>query len=79
MDPDNSKCLEFKKKIGKFENLKEQANTAFKDKKYDEAISLYSDCLALDPTYKSYNAIIYSNRATGTSFIHSTGFLPPLS
>lgn len=65
MDPDNAKCMQFKKKINKFDDFKEKANEAFKQGNYDEAIKFYTDCLELDPDHKSYNSVILTNRATG--------------
>ena len=45
------------------EQLKAQANKAFSAKDYPEAIKLYSDAIALDPT----NNVLYSNRSAAKS------------
>lgn len=53
--------------MNKFDELKEKANDAFKRGDQAEAVKYYSECLELDPDYKSYNSIIYANRAAGNS------------
>jgi DnaJ family protein C protein 7 len=63
LDPDSSKCMQLKKKLNKFDDIKEKANEAFKKGDNEEAIKYYSECLELDPSYKSYNSIIFANRA----------------
>eukprot|EP00331_Platyophrya_macrostoma_P002565 CAMPEP_0176419818 /NCGR_PEP_ID=MMETSP0127-20121128/8265_1 /TAXON_ID=938130 /ORGANISM="Platyophrya macrostoma, Strain WH" /LENGTH=509 /DNA_ID=CAMNT_0017800351 /DNA_START=58 /DNA_END=1587 /DNA_ORIENTATION=- len=63
LDPDSSKCMQLKKKLNKFDDFKEKANEAFKRGDYEEAIKYYTDSLELDPGYKSYNSIIFANRA----------------
>lgn len=63
LDPDSSKCMQLKKKLNKFDDVKEKANDAFKKGDHEEAIKYYSECLELDANYKSYNSIIYANRA----------------
>ncbi|CAK9786303.1 unnamed protein product [Cutaneotrichosporon oleaginosum] len=45
------------------EQLKAQANKAFAAKNYPDAIKLYSDAIALDPS----NHVLYSNRAAAKS------------
>lgn len=68
LDPDSSKCMLLRKKLNKFDDLKEKANEAFKKGDMEEAIKFYSECLQLDADYKSYNSIIYANRAAGIRF-----------
>lgn len=57
--------MQLRKKLNKFDDVKEKANEAFKKGNHDEAIKFYSECLELDADYKSYNSIIYANRAAG--------------
>ena len=64
-DPDMLKAKKLLKNLNKFSDCKERANGAFKHGKYTEAIEKYSECLELDPEYRSYNSIIYCNRAAG--------------
>lgn len=63
VDPDNAKCRALLKNLKKFDEFKEVANGEYKKGNYNEAIKLYTDCLQLDPEYRSYNSIIYCNRA----------------
>jgi tetratricopeptide (TPR) repeat protein len=50
-------------KMADAEQLKAQANKAFSAKNYPEAIQLYSDAIALDPS----NHVLFSNRAAAKS------------
>ena len=43
---------------------KEEGNTAFRNKKYQEAYSLYSEALSIDPNNKTTNSKLFCNRAT---------------
>lgn len=56
-------CRTLLKNLKKFDEYKEKANAKFKEGKYKEAMQLYTECLQLDPEYRSYNAIIYCNRS----------------
>jgi len=62
IDPDNVQCKTLLKNLKKFEEYKENANGEFKKGNYEEAIKLYTECLQLDPEFRSYNSIIHCNR-----------------
>lgn len=66
-DPDNVKYIKEIKRIRQLDNKKEDANAAFKQASWQEAIDKYSDCLLLDPKNKPFNAKLHSNRATAYS------------
>lgn len=63
LDSSHSKTRNLLKNMSKFEECKGRANAAFKNNKFDEAIRLYTECLQLDPGFRTYNAIIYCNRS----------------
>ena len=46
------------------ENLKGSAGQAFKDKMYEVAAGLFTQCLDIDPLNGTYNQTIYFNRAS---------------
>lgn len=60
---DNKKYNELNKKIKEIENLKNNANSIFKQGKYEEAIVEYTKLLEYDPSNKKFNSVIYANRA----------------
>ncbi|XP_023327875.1 dnaJ homolog subfamily C member 7 isoform X1 [Eurytemora carolleeae] len=62
--PDHLKAKEIYKKAKALKQKKEEGNTAFKAGQLDEAYSLYSDALSIDPLNKTTNSKIYFNRAT---------------
>lgn len=63
VDPDNTKVMRFWKSLNKAENLKNSANSAFKDNMLEVAAGLFTQCLGLDPMNCNYNQAIYYNRA----------------
>lgn len=64
LDPDCRKARELLKIARALENLKNSGNEAFKSLNYDEALSKYTEALAIDPNNIGTNSKIYSNRAT---------------
>ncbi len=67
LDPDNKNIRNFYKKIKEIEEKKEAGATAFKSSNYTDAISLWSECIDLDPLNDSYNVKLYNNRASALS------------
>ena len=68
-DPDNSANQKLLKNLNKLDSAKEEANKAFKNKNYEEAIKLYSKCLEIDENLDQFNSIILTNRAIAYSNI----------
>jgi len=62
--PDHQKAKDIYKKARVLKQKKKDGNDAFKAGKLDEAHSLYSEALAIDPCNKFTNAKLYFNRAT---------------
>ena len=62
-DPDDAKCQSMFRMIKKMDKLKEEANSAFKEGKHQQAVDLYSQARAVDPGNDSYNSVIYCNRS----------------
>ena len=64
MDPDNEDLKTNFKLIRSLEKAKKSANTLFKEKKYEEAITKYEKVITIDPTNCQFNSVIISNKAT---------------
>jgi DnaJ family protein C protein 7 len=63
-DPDNKKAFQMVKILRALKKLKEEADTAYKAKKFDDALKLYGDAIATcPPDNTSYTAKLYFNRA----------------
>jgi len=62
-DPDNTPCAKDIKMIRKLERGKQAGNDAFKARRWNDAITAYTECLTLDPTNHKYNAKLHCNRA----------------
>jgi len=62
--PDHQKAKDIYKKARVLKQKKEEGNEAFKAGKLNEAHSLYSEALAIDPCNKFTNAKLFFNRAT---------------
>ncbi len=62
-DPDNTEARRLFKLFRGTMKMKELANTAFKNGKYDLAIEKYTECLLQDPTNHVFNSKIRCNRA----------------
>jgi len=62
--PDHQKAKDIYKKARVLKEKKNEGNVAFKAGKLNEAYSLYSDALQIDPCNKFTNAKLYFNRAT---------------
>eukprot|EP01061_Rhynchopus_euleeides_P020694 TRINITY_DN3360_c0_g1_i1.p1 TRINITY_DN3360_c0_g1~~TRINITY_DN3360_c0_g1_i1.p1 ORF type:complete len:489 (+),score=205.31 TRINITY_DN3360_c0_g1_i1:95-1561(+) len=63
VDPDFTEAAKLFKAARKFESLKDEANTLFKDRKFEEAEAKYSEVLAIDPHNKKMNSVVFNNRA----------------
>eukprot|EP01080_Neovahlkampfia_damariscottae_P003808 gene3808-6969_t len=62
-DPDNIKCLKFRKKIQEIEKLKKEGNDLFQNNSLKEAYDKYTDAIKIDPNASSLNSQIYCNRS----------------
>ena len=62
-DPDNLKCLQFRKKIKEIEKLKEEGNELFQKGNLKESYEKYTDAIKIDPNASSLNSQIYCNRS----------------
>lgn len=62
--PDHNKALSIYKKSKELKKTKEAGNEAYKSCRFKEALTLYTEALALDPLNKKTNAKLYFNRAT---------------
>jgi len=51
------------KMIKRLEQLKQAGNAAFSENRSSDAVTAYTDALAVDPLNVEYNSILYSNRA----------------
>ncbi len=63
-DPDNGAYVSLLKKVRLLESKKKEGDEAFKQGRYQAAIDAWTECLAVDPEHKSFNAKLYNNRAT---------------
>ncbi|KAI2017637.1 hypothetical protein LOZ48_006841, partial [Ophidiomyces ophidiicola] len=63
LDPDSTQTVKYLRMVQKLLRTKEQGNTAFKAKRYREAISLYTAGLEIDPSNKDINSKLLQNRA----------------
>lgn len=63
LDPDNTKCLHFRKKIQKMENLKKEGNDLLKNGEYQKAYDKYTEASELDPNAPNLNSQLYCNRS----------------
>jgi len=62
--PDHSKAKEIYRKAKALKTKKEEGNTAFKAGQLDQAYTLYSEALNIDPLNRFVNSKLYFNRAT---------------
>jgi len=63
VDPDHSKAKLAVKRAKELDNLKSKGNTAFTTGKYEEALTLYTDALKVDPNNRLTNAKLHCNVA----------------
>merc|ERR1711981_608187 len=62
--PDHTKAKEIYKKAKQLKQKKEEGNGAFKSGKLEDAYTLYTEALQIDPFNKYTNAKLFFNRAT---------------
>ncbi|GFO13168.1 Dnaj homolog subfamily c member 7-like, partial [Plakobranchus ocellatus] len=62
--PDHHKAKDIYRRAKALAAKKEEGNTAFREGKYQNAYSLYSEALSIDPNNKSTNSKLFCNRAT---------------
>ncbi|KAG2393713.1 hypothetical protein C9374_007244 [Naegleria lovaniensis] len=67
LDPDNQKCIQFRKQIKKIEALKEEGNKLLRNGKYQEAYDEYTKAIEIDPKNANLNAVLYCNRAAAAT------------
>ncbi|KAK8372439.1 hypothetical protein O3P69_011027, partial [Scylla paramamosain] len=65
--PDHHKAKEVYKKAKQLKQKKEEGNEAFRRGRHQEALTLYTEALAIDPLNQVTNAKLYFNRATVNS------------
>jgi DnaJ family protein C protein 7 len=63
LDPDSSKALKYLRMVQRLLRTKDEGNAAFKAKRYQEAIDLYTKGLDIDPNNKDINSKLLQNRA----------------
>jgi len=63
IDPDYKDAVKYLRLVQKLERMKEEGNQHFKANKYQQAVSVYSDALAVDPKNRGTNSKILQNRA----------------
>lgn len=63
LDPDSTQTVKYLRMVQKLIRMKEEGNTAFKSRKYREAIELYTKGLEIDPDNKDINSKLLQNRA----------------
>lgn len=63
IDPDSTKYQKYWKAIQKLEKLKIEAGEAFKNGDIATALTIYDECLTMDPLYNEFNMTIYFNKA----------------
>lgn len=63
LDPDSTQAVKCLRMVQKLLRLKDEGNTAFKARKYQQAVDLYSQGLDVDPNNKDINSKLLQNRA----------------
>lgn len=63
LDPDHKKAKLMRTKSRTLKEKKEQGNEGFKSGKYQEALAIYTEALAVDPLNTEINSKLYYNRA----------------
>ena len=62
-DPDFKDGVKYLRMVQKLDRMKEEGNTAFKVKRYKQAVDVYTQALDVDPGNKGTNSKILQNRA----------------
>lgn len=62
--PDHKKAMDIYKRAKLLKKKKDDGNDAYKNCRFQEALNLYTEALAVDPLNKKTNAKLYFNRAT---------------
>ena len=68
-DPDFKEAVKWLRLVQKLERMKEEGNAHFKACRYQQAVDLYSEALAVDPTNKMTNSKILHNRALSEIYL----------
>jgi len=63
LDPDFQKCRDFRKKVQKMEQVKEEGNKLFKEGKLEEAYEKYDSAIKLDPLNATTASKLYFNKS----------------
>ena len=61
MDPDCALAAKAIKSVKKSDEIKEEGNQLFKEKKFDEALVKYEESASIDPYNRNFNALVYGN------------------
>lgn len=78
-DPDYKDGVKYLRMVQKLDRMKEEGNTAFKGKRYKQAVDMYSQALEVDPGNKGTNSKILQNRAMASIHVRSAVFHPASS
>ena len=62
-DPDFKDAVKYLRIVQKLDRMKEEGNKEYKAARWEAAIKLYTDALAIDPTNRGTNSKILQNRA----------------
>ncbi|PKS10232.1 hypothetical protein jhhlp_001982 [Lomentospora prolificans] len=62
-DPEFRDAIKYLRIVQKLDRMKEEGNKEYKAARWQEAIRLYTDALAIDPTNKGTNSKLLQNRA----------------
>ncbi|KAL2360753.1 hypothetical protein RJZ56_006361 [Blastomyces dermatitidis] len=63
LDPDSTQAVRYLRMVQKLLRMKDEGNAAFKARKYQEAIDVYTKALEVDPKNKDINSKLLQNRA----------------
>lgn len=63
LDPDSTQAVRCLRMVQKLLRMKDEGNAAFKARKYQQAIDIYTEGLEVDPTNKDINSKLLQNRA----------------
>lgn len=72
LDPDSTQAVKCLRMVQKLLRMKDEGNAAFKARKYQQAIDLYTKGLDIDPRNKDINSKLLQNRAQ--SYVNLSNF-----